>query len=79
MDRNADDIDRNDLDILLTEDNNEDNGNNNASINTILQQLLSATTNLQSSANDINVTMNEMKSHQPSDRYASQDRPYSAI
>ena len=33
-------------------------------INAILQQLLSATTNLQSSVNDINVTMNEMKSHQ---------------
>ena len=63
MDPNIDDVNRSDLDNLLTtEDNNDDVGNNDASINTLLQQLLSATSSLQSSVNTINMQMNEMRS-----------------
>ena len=63
MDPNIDDVNRSDLDNLLTtEDNNDDIGNNDASNNTLLQQLLSATSVLQSSVNTINMQMNEMRS-----------------
>ena len=59
------DVNRADLDNLLaSEDNSEDNGNDSININTLLQQLLSATTNLQSSVNEVNVTIHEMKQHQ---------------
>ena len=47
MDNNMDDVNRSDLDNLLTtEDNNDDIGNNDTSINALLQQLLSATASL---------------------------------
>ena len=66
MDSNTDNIERRELDILLTEDDNEGNGDNNASVNVnaLLQQLLSATTNLSTTVNDVKNVMNEMKCHQ---------------
>ena len=63
MDPNIDDVNRSDLDNLLTtEDNNDDVGNNDASVNTLSQQLLSATSVPQSSVNAINMQMNKMRS-----------------
>ena len=65
MNINVDDINRDALDNFLTvEDNNEDIGNDDTSINTLLHQLLSATTSLQSSVDAINVKMIEMKNQQ---------------
>ena len=64
-DRNELVIDRDTVDNLLTAaDSNENIGNNNANIDSMLQQLLAATTSLQTSVNNINIAMNEMKSQQ---------------
>ena len=64
MDNSLDDVNRSDLDNLLsTEANNDDIGNNEASITNLLQQLLVSTSSLQSSVNNINLQMNEMKDH----------------
>ena len=64
MDNNMDDINRDTLDNLLTVTDNNDNGNNEININTLLQQLLSTTTSLKMSVDNIDVKINEMKSDQ---------------
>ena len=64
MDHSVDDVNRNELDNLLSaEGNNDDIGNSDANIASLLQQLLVSTSSLQSSVDNINLQMNEMKDH----------------